>query len=309
MKSTKLDLNFREIREDRAAVIGAAKELCECVASVVCVEQAQPISTGDAFGTLINAAHVALDRRPGHGAAVERSVRVIAQSARSIVTELGTLRNEIGTGHGRPVNPMVTRETAAIAEVSAWLWSAWALARLDEVLRSDVAELIHDLESGGGSRRGLLTQRLAEVGLSSLHSDDQRRLGVAVARRSSIGGTFVVSEAGVEPLRWDAEAWPPSYRSGVAAGLLLDANGRLALRIRFVQDLASIVGVMSIDQWRDLANQAASALWTNQLAEDVDQQHELAQEIDSLAPTLDDVHRREWLLLAERLRGSHQPAG
>jgi hypothetical protein len=226
-----------------------------------------------------------------------------------IVTELGTLRNEIGTGHGRPVNPMVTRETAAIAEVSAWLWSAWALARLDEVLRSDVAELIHDLESGGGWRRGLLTQRLAEVGLSSLHSDDQRRLGVAVARRSSIGGTFVVSEAGVEPLRWDAEAWPPSYRSGVAAGLLLDANGRLALRTRFVQDLASIVGVMRIDQWRDLANQAASALWTNQLAEDVDQQHELAQEIDSLAPTLDDVHRREWLLLAERLRGSHQPAG
>jgi hypothetical protein len=61
---------------------------------------------------------------------------------------------------------------------------------------------------GVGGEVGLLAQRFAEVRLQSLHSEDQRRIGVAVARRSSGGGTFVVSEADVRPLRWGAEAWP-----------------------------------------------------------------------------------------------------
>ena len=34
-------------RGDRSDVVGAAKELCECVASVVCATQAQTISTAD----------------------------------------------------------------------------------------------------------------------------------------------------------------------------------------------------------------------------------------------------------------------
>jgi len=136
-------------RSDRSGIVGAAKELCECVASVVCAEQAQTISTADDFGKLISAAHAALDRRPGRGAAVEGSVRLIAQTARTIVTALNSLRNEVGTGHGRPVTPVVTCETAAIAEHSARLWSAWALGRLDEVLHGEVPRLIHELEAGG----------------------------------------------------------------------------------------------------------------------------------------------------------------
>jgi len=168
--------------------------------------------------------------------------------------------------------------------------------------------LIHELETGGW-RRGLLAQRFAEVGLQSLHSEDQRRLGVAVARRSSGGGTFVVSEAGVRPLRWDAEAWPASYRSGVAAGLLLDDSGRLTLRTGFVEDLASIVAVMNIDEWRELAEQGASALWAADLAGDADRQREVANLIDSFGPTLDDDHRKGWVLLSERLRtGGHSAA-
>jgi len=190
------------------------------VDSVVCAEQAQTMSTADDFGKLIFAAHVALDRRPGRGAAVEGSVRQIAQTARTIVTELNSLRNEIGTGHGRPVIPVVSRETATIAEQSARLWSAWALARLDEVLRGEVSGLIHELETGLW-RRGLLAQRFAEVGLQSLHSEDQRRLGVAVARRSSGRGTVVVSEAGVRPLRSDTEAWPAIAAAWPRASFLM----------------------------------------------------------------------------------------
>ena len=261
------------------------------------------LSTADTFGTLVSAAHAALDRRPGRGAAVEGSVRLIAQTSRTIVMALNSLRNEVGTGHGRPLAPLVSRETSAIAEHSARLWSAWALGRLDEVLRGEVPRLIHELDAGGGWRRGLLAQRFAEVRLQSLHSEDQRRIGVAVARRSSGGGTFVVSEAGVRPLRWDAEAWPVAYRDGVAAGLLLDGSGRLTLRIGFVEDLAAIVAVMNVDEWRQLAGQAITSLWAPDLAANPDRQRELADLIDSLGPTLDDDRRRIWELLAERLRG------
>jgi len=81
-------------RDDRSSIVGTAKDLCECVASVVCAEQAQTISTADNFGKLISAAHSALDRRPGSGVAVEGSVRLIAQTARTIVAALNSLRNE-----------------------------------------------------------------------------------------------------------------------------------------------------------------------------------------------------------------------
>jgi hypothetical protein len=217
------------------------------------------------------------------------------------VAELNSIRNEIGTGHGRPLNPAVSRETAAIAEQSARLWSSWALARLDEVLRGEVAGLLQELETGGW-RRGLLAERFTEVRLTSLHTEDQRRIGVAVGRRASGGGTFVVSEAGVSPLRWDAEAWPSSYRSGVAAGLLLDGSGRFSLRPAFVQDLAAIVGVMNNDEWQELATQASRALWAANLTVDKEYQRELTDQMDLLAPTLDDDHRRVWVLLVKQLR-------
>jgi hypothetical protein len=268
---------------------------------VVCAALAETVSTADDFGKLILAAHAALDRRPGHGAAAEASVRSIAQAARTIVTELNTLRNEVGTGHGRPSAPVVTRETAAIAEQAARLWTAWALGRLDEVLRGEVAGLIRELESGGSWRRGLLAQRFEEVGLHSLHSEDQHRLGVAVAHRSSIGQTFVVSEAGVEPIRRDPAAWPASYRSGVAAGLLLDESGRLSLRSRYVEDLAAIVAAMDPPEWRELSGQAAEAMWTADLARDPERRQELVDLFDAMKPTMDESRRPGWIRLAEAL--------
>jgi hypothetical protein len=121
------------------------------VPGVVCAALAQTVSTADGFGKLIFSAHAALDRRPGRGAAAEVSVRSIAQAARTMVSELNSLRNEVATGHGRPLVPVVTRETAAMAEHAARLWSAWALARLDEVLRGEVAGLVRELESGFGT--------------------------------------------------------------------------------------------------------------------------------------------------------------
>jgi hypothetical protein len=189
---------------------------------------------------------------------------------------------------------------AAVSEHAARLWAAWALARLDEVLRGEVSGLINQLQSGGW-HRGLLAQRFGEVRLSSLHSEDQHRLGVAVARRSN-GGTFVVYEAGVTPLRWDTESWPPSYRNGVAAGLLLDDEGRLTLRDMFLEELTAIVAAMDLNEWRDLAGQAIDALWARDLASDTERQQALAQHLTSLGASLDSDRQSAWLDLAEVLR-------
>ena len=177
---------------------------------------------------------------------------------------LNSLRNEVGTGHGRPLAPLVSRETAAIAEHSARLWSAWALGRLDEVLRGEVPRLIHELDAGGGWRRGLLAQRFAEVRLQSLHGEDQRRIGVAVARRSSGGGTSSYQRRASGPYAGTLKRGQPPTADGVAAGLLLDGSGRLTLRIGFVEVLAAIIAVMNVDEWRQLADQAVTALWASE---------------------------------------------
>lgn len=44
----------------------------------------------------------------------------------------------------------------------------------------------------------------------------------------------MVFEARVTPLGRGTESWPPAYRSGVAAGLLLDDEGGLTVREMFV---------------------------------------------------------------------------
>lgn len=296
-------------RADFSGVVGAAKELCESVARVVCAERAQTLSMSEDFNKTILTAHVALDRQPGRGAAVEASVREIAQTARTMMTKLGLLRNEVGTGHGYPVLPVVTRETAAMAEQSARLWSTWALARLDEVLRGEVPGLVQELERSWW-HRGLLAQRFVEVGLNSLHSEDQHRLGVAVAHRSSGGGTFVVRQGGIDPLESDGAAWPANYRAGVAAGLLIDSLGRFALIPQYVRVLSIIVSLMELEEWRQLSGQAASAPLDVSLRGDYELRHHLADGMKDIADTLDGHHRAYWLeLLSKRVRSEEGEEG
>ena len=282
-------------------MVGAAKELCESVARVVCAERAQTLSTSEDFNKTILTAHDALDRRPGRGAAVEVAVREMAQTARDMMTKLGFLRNELGTGHGRSIFPVVTRETAAMAEQSARLWSTWALARLDEVLRGEVSGLIQELERGWW-HRDLLVERFVEVGLNSLHSEDQHRLGVAVAHRSSGGGTFVVRQAGIDPLESDGAAWPASYRAGVAAGLLIDSLGRFALIPQYVRVLSIIVSLMDLEEWRQLSEQAASAPLDVNLRGDHELRYQLADDMINIAETLDGQYREHWLEVSKRVR-------
>lgn len=71
-----------------------------------------------------------------------------------------------------------------------------------------------------------------------------------------------MSEAGIEPLRWSPEVWPPHYRNGVAAGLLLDGAGRLGLRRWFVDVLAAVVALMDVAEWDELAGPGHRVLRT-----------------------------------------------
>ena len=287
-------------RDDLSGVIGAAKELCECIARVICAVQAQTVSNTDDFGQVISTAHEALDRRPGRGSAVEAHVRQIAETAKKMTVRLGQLRNELGTGHGRSLIPVVTRETAAMAEQSGRLWATWALARLDEVLRGEVPRLVQELE-GGWWHRGLLKQRFTEVGLSSLHSEDQHRLGVAVAHRSSGGGTFVVTEAGVSPLKESAGSWPNAFRTGVAGGLLIDSRGQFALQRQFVEVLSVIVAAMDIEDWQPLSRRAIDAPLDGKLGLDTTLRQALSQDLSLLDETLDLSRRTYWIALQEKL--------
>src|SRR5215472_16729878 len=100
---------------DGGAVIGAAKDLCECVARVVLEERAVPYGGNDDMPKLVSAAHTTLDRRPGRGQAAQVGVRNLSQAARNIVIVLSELRNELGSGHGRAQTPRVSREAAVAA--------------------------------------------------------------------------------------------------------------------------------------------------------------------------------------------------
>lgn len=287
-----------QLPEDLGAAIGAAKELCESVARVVLAERAVPFSRSDDMPKLVNAAHSTLDRRPGHGQAAQIAVRKLSQAALTIVSTLTELRNELGTGHGRPTVPRVSREAAVAATDASILWSRWALARLDEIQGGEVDLLIGEL-SGGHFHRGLLDLRFDEVGLHDMFGDDQYRLGAAVAHRS-MNGTFVVSESGVTPLADKPLDWPEDYRRGVAAGLLLDQSGSLVIRPFFVAALAAIVAEMATADWADLSAQALTAPLGRSLAADADKLREIREALDSQAKFMPEHSRPSWELLAAR---------
>lgn len=283
---------------DGGAVIGAAKDLCECVARVVLEERAVPYSANDDMPKLVAAAHKSLDRLPGRGQAAQIGVRNLSQAARTMVTVLVELRNELGSGHGRAQIPKVSREAAVAASDAAALWVRWVLARLDDLLGGDVDLLVQELR-GGPYRRGLLEQRFDEVGLDTLPGEDQRRLGVAVAHRA-MKGTFVVRESGVDPLQDRPADWPEDYRMGVASGLLLAPDGNLELWPYFAPVLASILAQMRHEDWVQLINVAVAAPVTPYLAFDQARLDEVRTALEEQVHSLPERNRAEWLRLASK---------
>ena len=76
--------------------------------------------------------------------------------------------------------------------------------------------------------RGLLVNRLLDANLDKLEPQQQREIGLAVARRG-MQGTFVVWGDGIEDCaKSDSiKDWPVGYREGVFQGLYTDKFGNL----------------------------------------------------------------------------------
>lgn len=73
---------------DRPAVVGAAKELIESVAGAVLIATEQTIGDRAEYAERVNAAHRALARQAGQDVSQSPEIRSIAQSARTIATQV-----------------------------------------------------------------------------------------------------------------------------------------------------------------------------------------------------------------------------
>ncbi|MCQ3813878.1 MAG: abortive infection family protein [Acidimicrobiia bacterium] len=220
-------LDLARESQDLSDFVGRSKELVECVARVVIGIRKLTLSDNADFGSVVTQAHKAVDRQPGRGhAGSDPAVKKMAQAAKNLVSELGNLRNSVGTGHGRATLPPVVEEQALIAVDATVVWTRWILGRLDSYLRSDVKALIESLCKFDTFVKGELTKRLDEINLLSLWDKRAQELGVAIGRRSA-KGTFNVQEEGVDRAISSPEQFPTAYREGLLTGLLLTETGML----------------------------------------------------------------------------------
>jgi len=283
---------------DFLLIVGCAKELCESVTKVVLASRSSAHGQLD-FGQLVTEAHRSLDSVPNEGRAADEPMRAIVHAARKLVIGVGRLRNDFGTGHGRAVVPPVTVEHATLAIGAALIWCRWALTRLDAVLANTVDALVMEVE-GSGFRRGLLTQRLYDIGLNTLPDDDAERLGRAVAQRGGRRETFVVWGDGVRAAAERPSDFPAAYRRGLVSGLFFDPNGYLRTSPLLVTTAASIAA--SLD---DLA-------FVERLRADIDgavvgygmssaNMAEVAEAVRAEATRFPDLGQRSsWLVISER---------
>jgi hypothetical protein len=238
MQYDRLDRAFTA--RDFSQAIGTAKELCETVAKIVLQHAgAAPLGSNADFPEVINTAHSAAGRQPAAGMA-DDELRNMAMSAKKLVLAVGSLRNRVGSGHGRATTPDVVEEQATVAVQAAELWCGWMLRRLDHVARGRSDTLVDELRQGATFHAGVLAQRLQDVGLASLEDDEAFRLGVAVGQRAS-SNTFVVHADGVSAVLADPNSWPAPYIEGVVTGAFLDANGYLNVAPALVREVVQLL--------------------------------------------------------------------
>jgi hypothetical protein len=290
---------------DAALVVGSAKELCEAIAKVVIAERGEvPASAAD-LPQVITTAHKLLEYQPGEGLATDPEARKIAQGLKSIVLGLGEMRNRHGTGHGRPAPSGVTDEHAALSFDASLAWSGWALRRLEPYIAGDVTALVRDLEADI-FHAGELARRLNYANLSHLPLEDQRRLGMAVARRAG-RGTFVVRQDGVEAVRpEESSTWPGGYVQGLIEGMVFDVNGYLDVNSWKVEEAARLIAALpeAMQILRELSERVASALGSYGVAQDEEAVAGAVEAFDKTSEVFDEEGRALWLRMARDLRAA-----
>jgi hypothetical protein len=133
---------------DRPAMMGAAKDLVECI--LRCVLDATENAVGDSvkFPKLIYEAQKALKRVAGPDIGVSEEVRAIAGAAQTIATSVNAIRNDVGTGHGRARLPEIDDEMSSIVHDATLLWCRWALRRLGHLLAGYPNLLLAEVNTG-----------------------------------------------------------------------------------------------------------------------------------------------------------------
>lgn len=305
-------LQRAERDHDLALIVGTAKELVEAVAKVTLDVRGETVGSSADFSEVINRAHAALDRQPGHGLASDAPTRDVAQAGKTMALKLGELRNQLGTGHGRVLPPETLDEHAFVCAAAARLWCGWALRRLDHLIAGVPAILARDLTGGKIFRSGNLETRLLQANLPSLDEPDQRMLGKAVAHRA-MQDTFIVRKEGVEACAAsaDMQTWPEAYRAGVIEGLFIDRQGYLDASPNLIPLAARILNTIprAGSVLGALVHQLAEAELVYYLRFDPERLALVLDAIESAGSSLSAPLSEAWLRLASAFAPDHTEAG
>ena len=210
---------------DHPAVLGAAKDLVESVAKVVLVARGESPNRKH-MSQLLTAVHRSLDSSAGRGRAVEEPLRSMLQSVRELILQIAPMRNQAGTGHGRPTPTPVYGEHASVSADAAMLWCRWVLERFGEVHRSSPAWLIELLVTSVFYKNEV-ANHLAQVDLGQLPNPDLDRIGRALAQRGGWRDTRVVWNDGVGAALREPERFPEAFRRGLLFGLFISRQGMI----------------------------------------------------------------------------------
>ncbi|WP_162142034.1 abortive infection family protein [Ilumatobacter coccineus] len=290
-----------QIASDHGGVIGACKDLVECVAKVVLAEATSP-EIAD-FPKLVKKASTLLGsatpKNDGEvqAATLAKGLTLLISAQQTAAQGLSELRNDHGAGHGKPTMPVIADEDVQLVRSYTEAWVRWALARLERLLANSVSTLIAEL-TGTTFRAGLLAQRLEEVGFKQLPDEELERLGFAVAERGVRRDTFVVAGDGVEPLEHE-DGWPIAYQYGVAKGLLLTSDG--VLRPIRLSVLAAIVPRLGADLQVRLLDEVETARIDPALRRNDEAMNATWTTLGEMSALIDDGHRARWQLLVDRL--------
>jgi hypothetical protein len=246
---------------DVEQIIGAAKDLVECVTKVAIETLGGTYGSNEKLPKLAQQALSALKSHPS-GFQGRRPLQEFTQALAKVPAAVAELRNHDGTGHGRTQPTDLHEDTAAFVQQVAVAWSRWVLAALGRVLTgmSELDEAIRAIEWDVAFRRGELRSFLDELHLDQLESEQQRRLGVAVGRRWA-SGTFMVRLDVIEPFV-AGESFPEPFAVGLIEGSFIDTNGYIRTNGQCAHDaavVAAYLGEVGADTLTELAEKMESA--------------------------------------------------
>jgi Abortive infection C-terminus len=166
----------------------------------------------------------------------------LGQALITATQAVAELRNSDGTGHGRSKRSDLDPTHAHFVREMADVWCRWLLATAQLTRLTELDGFIDDIGGPLVLRQGMLPRLLQDLPLGDLSEEDQRRVGLAVARRWSVNDTFLPLTDVIEPIARGEADYPPAFCEGAMEGLLIDHNG--SIRISGKDDVRTAVNVV-----------------------------------------------------------------